>query len=425
MQMVTSLVVGVRRWSSLSIDAWLFTLLIGGYGIALALSFRGVYASLLVMVLALVSIGLYLGVERPTVRLTLVCAAIGAIAIAPTLLGIYLRHLTDPSQYAHDGLIQVEEAAKLLLAGKNPYAENYLNTPMARWHFAEPNVAVNPALYHLAYLPFLVDFSAPFVGIIQPVIGWFDERMIFLPLFVATLILATRLATSRENELALALAIGLNPLLVPFLAEGRNDIFILFWVVVSVFLLRSGHRVWSVVMIAFACATKETAWLILPFYALYFVGTNPDVADKRRRQKLVEQVHDALPAFAVFAAVMSAIILPFLLWNPRAFVDDVLLYPAGLTEHGYPIKSIGFGGLALALGWIHSNTAQFPFGVFQALFGLPVLGAMASVQQKRNTIAQVWLGYAVLLFVVGLFSHVFNDNHLGYIICLLAIGLLA
>ncbi len=148
-------------------------------------SFRLVFASGSILLLASGAIALYLsgGARR---RFVLVWCAIAAIAIAPTVLGIYLRHVTGPYEYAHDGMIQTEEAIRFVLAGKNPYAENYGNTPMALWHFQEPNLSVNPALYHLPYLPFLIICSTLFYIAAQATMGWFDERMIFLTMFVAT-----------------------------------------------------------------------------------------------------------------------------------------------------------------------------------------------------------------------------------------------
>lgn len=116
---------------------------------------------------------------------------------------------------------------------------------------------------------------------------------------------------------------------------------------------------------------------------------------------------------------------PFSLWDPITFVVDVFRYPVGLTEHGYPIRSLGFGGLALALGWIPSNVSPFPFEWLQVLFGLPALLLLLCFQWTRNTLGRMWLGYRLFMLVIGVFSHVFNDNHLGFVLNLIAIGLLS
>jgi hypothetical protein len=422
----------VLKRNSLSLDTWMFVLLVGGWSLALAVRLAEPYSSVVVMLLGLSAIALYLIVRHTLARLVLVYAAIAAIAIAPMVLAIYLRHTIAPYEFAHDGLIQTEEAIKFLLAGKNPYVENFASTPLAQWHFAEPGVTRNPALDHVAYLPFLFLFSTPVYVVAQMTIGWFDERFVFLPLFAAMLLLLPRLTPVRTRSLALLLAVGLNPLFVPFLAEGRNDVFVLFWVVLSVILLQMRQRILSVIALALACATKTTAWFILPFYAIYFCtlcmtkSTKVDlrVTDENGFRLMLPRIHSLVAPLVVFAGILGAIILPFFFWNAAAFVDDLFHYTAGSTESAYPIKSLGLGGIALAWGWIPSNASYFPFTFLQLLFGLPTLAVLCRWQMARNTLGRVWLCYGMLTLVIAFFSRVFNDNHLGYILTLLALGTL-
>ncbi|HIQ05481.1 MAG TPA: hypothetical protein EYH31_07260, partial [Anaerolineae bacterium] len=69
--------------------------------------------------------------------------------IAPTLKLILLRLDNGPASYCHDGgVIQTEATVRYLLTGKNPYIEDYVNTPMAEWGFNE----FRTALYHYPYL---------------------------------------------------------------------------------------------------------------------------------------------------------------------------------------------------------------------------------------------------------------------------------
>lgn len=77
----------------------------------------------------------------------------------PALKLILLRQQSGPASYAHDGgVIQTEATIQFLLAGKNPYQEDYTQTPMAEWGFSE----YRSALYHYPYLPWTFLFSAPF-----------------------------------------------------------------------------------------------------------------------------------------------------------------------------------------------------------------------------------------------------------------------
>ncbi|MEW5986101.1 MAG: hypothetical protein AB1791_05675 [Chloroflexota bacterium] len=344
-----------------------------------------------------------------------------------------LRHTTRPSYFVHDGTIQVEEAVKMVLAGRNPYLENYLDTPLAEWPRYRPSPAANPALYHLAYLPFTIVFAVPFYLVMQAAVGWFDLRLVYLLLLLLTLWLLPRLAPGRKQATLLPLAVALNPLFLPYFVEGRNDVFVLFWLVLSLVLLQKGRPGGSVVALALACASKLTAWFILPFYGLYFwrqvcrsdFSRQPVAEATTTNRPVRTALWSSLPYLALFLVILSVMILPFALWNPQAFLEDVWLYPSGRTlAHQYPLISLGLGGLGVALGWFPQLGATFPFSWLQLLFGGPTLLLLLYRQGQRNTLAQLWLNYGLLTLVIGLFSYVFNDNHLGYVTVLLTIGYL-
>jgi hypothetical protein len=401
--------------SALSTDALLF-LALAGVQLWVTLSGLSLLASLVVSVIGCyVAIDIFVAPSRSFIlKLCLIWLLIAVIVIAPTVGWIYLRYTTVPHKFVHDGQIQIEEAIKFLLAAKNPYAEDYLNTPMAQWIFREGDLTHNPGLYHFVYLPFLFVFSIPFYLSAQVTLGWFDQRMIYLPMFVMTLLFLSRMARARERQLALLILVGLNPLFSSFVVEGRNDIFVLFWLALSVLLIPQ-QRLLSVVALAFACASKSTAWFILPFYAVYFFrleGSDP----LRGRTRLLPIV--------VFVVLVAVIVLPFVFWDSNAFLDDVWHYTAGSTQFAYPIKSWGFGGIALTLGWIGDPLDVFPFGVLQLIFGLPVLFLLIRYQLAQNTTGRMWLCYGLFTFVIAFFSRVFNDNHLGYILTVFAIGAL-
>ncbi len=407
--------------ATLSLDAWLFLIVVGGYAVAFAFRYADGSARIPVLLLAAAAIVTYTLSGSYRTRLLLVIMAVAAIAVAPVVLGIYLRHITAPYQFVHDGLIQTEEAVKFLLAGKNPYAEDYLGTPLEYWWPAEVYGSLNPAVFHLVYMPFLLLVSLPWYLLVNSTIGWFDERVVYLALFLLLLVLFPKLTKTRAKAFGMILVVGLNPLFVPFFAEGRNDVFVLFWLVLAAVLLQSRLLLWAMVALGFACATKLTAWFSVPFFLLYAFAVRAD--RMRTLRDYVGLVKRALPYVAVLVLISSAIIVPFLLWNPAAFVNSVFLYPVGQSDHGYPISSVGFGGLALALGWIPSNTSPFPFEQLELALGLPTLGALVWLQSKHNTLSRMWLGCGLLTLVMGFFSHVFNDNHLGFALSLIALGL--
>lgn len=323
----------------------------------------------------------------------------------PTVVAIIYRHNTVPYLYIHDGAIQVEEAVKFLLAGKNPYTESYVPTPMAQWPFHEPGVLTNPGLFHLIYLPFLLIASVPFYIGSLAWLGWFDQRFLYLGMLGLSAIMVPRVGANPRDKLAALMVLALNPLFVPFFIEGRNDIVVSFWLIVVILLVQRQRLVWAGIALALAAATKQTSWFLIPFFAMYITGTG-------KASDLVHRARVLLPA----ALVLAAILVPFLVWSPGAFLDDVINYQSGIASGAalYPIKSLGLGSLALGSQWIHRNTDVFPFWWFQVAFGGAGTIVMLYYQWRHNTLAQMLLNYAILLFIFSFFSRTFNDNHLGF-----------
>ena len=117
----------------------------------------------------------------------------------PTVKLILLRDQSGPASYTHDGgVIQTEATIEYLLEGKNPYVEDYVETPMAEWGFSE----FRTALYHYPYLPWTFIFSAPFY-LLGQALGHYDQRWIYLLLMAVALTLAPRLVPARRSKLAL------------------------------------------------------------------------------------------------------------------------------------------------------------------------------------------------------------------------------
>jgi uncharacterized membrane protein len=203
----------------------------------------------------------------------------------------------------------------------------------------------------------------------------------------------------------------LSPLMLPFFIEGRNDVVILGWLIITTLAFRNGRIALGAVTLSVACATKPTAWPIVPLFAVYLLG---------RCQSKAKLGKAAL----IFALVWLGFIIPFLVWDTGAFVEDAVLYQAGRGDQPYPISGYSLGRLLLSLNLIESSTSSFPFWIFQLGLGLPAL-AFALVQVAREPlISRVWIGYGLLFGTMGFAGRFFNDNHVGYIALVLAIGYL-
>ncbi|MBI3912992.1 MAG: hypothetical protein HY327_02165 [Chloroflexi bacterium] len=345
-------------------------------------------------------------------RLLIVFFILAIAALLPTGLNILQRRIEGPATHAHDGLLQTEAAIQFLLAGKNPYTENYLNTPMADFKGAEPPFTTAP-LYHNAYLPALFIISIPLYLASQATIGWYDQRFLYLLFYGAVLLLLPRLAARQRDRLSLLSVFGLNFLFTYFLADGRNDIVVLFGLVLVTFLL---SRRWSLaagIVLGITLAVKHSAWFFVPFYFFYL---QPPPWTRATVRGLARQ---ALPIVITAALIL----LPFVLWDAASFFDDTVSYIIGIGATSFPIKGWGFSTLLLVLGVIPSPETAFPFGIFEILFGAPVfLFLLARQRREENTLRQVWFGFAILSFVVQFFSRFFNDNYVVFALQALVIA---
>ena len=285
------------------------------------------------------------------VKLCLIWAIVLLTVFAPSLKLVLLRQGSGPASYSHDGgVIQTEAAVDFLLRGRNPYVEDYTGTPMAEWGINE----FRTALYHYPYLPLTFMFSAPFRLLSVAVIGWYDQRFVYLLLFAVTLLLLPGLARSRTNKLLLVMLIGLNPIMGSDLIYGQNDSFVLAWIVVSLWLYLRGRRAktghgwtWaSAAVFGLACASKPTAWFLAPFYLMLLAGGDPADLWRRPRAWLGRAGRAGWPALAVAALFIG----PYIIWNPGALYDDVWRWSSGTAEKAYQIWGWGASNLLLGVG---------------------------------------------------------------------------
>ena len=344
-------------------------------------------------------------------RLFIVMFVLFIAAVLPTGWNILQRHVEGPATHAHDGLIQTEAAIQFLLNGKNPYTENYVNTPMANFKGGEPPFTSAP-LYHNAYLPFLFLSSIPFYQASQAILGWYDERFFYVLLYIGLLLLLPQLVQKQRDKLILLMAFGLNVLFTYFLADGRNDVVVMFGLVLTTVLLVHRQVAWSAVVLGLMVATKHSAWFFLPFYFVYLL---PDPVNLKTIRTTLLKIS---PLFIVAAIVL----VPFLIWDAASFIDDTVSYIVGTSATSFPIKGWGLSTLLLTAGIIPSPESAFPFGILEAGVGLPLLVFLLARQRRENTLQQMWFGFALFSFGVQYVSRFFNDNYLVFILQSLVIA---
>jgi len=233
-------------------------------------------------------------------------------------------------------------------------------------------------------------------------------------------------------KLALTATLGLNPLLALDLIFGQNDAFVLCWLLFSLVAWHTWARhqytsrrmlILSTICFGLACASKPTAWFFAPFYGLLLVADQTQGADTGWQSwfKLVPLIlrrsRWALISFAI-------LVLPYVIWNPVAFYDDVWRWSNGQGETGYQIWGWGASNFVLALGWVSDRFAQWPFWQLEVLCALPLLLWFLVRQRRHNTLFVACWHYGVFLFVFFYSSRFLNENYLSYILAFLSLGIL-
>lgn len=313
---------------------------------------------------------------------------------------IIVRHQTAPIYMVHDIILQQEAAMRYLLDGKNPYKETYFGTQMEQWHYSDKDV--NPALYHFVMEPFYLIFPLPFYVVSNIVLGFFDARIPLLFLFFVLLVSAWFVVKDKEKKLLFVTLLAFNPVMLSYTLEGRSDIFMYAFFFIGLFLLYRKNYSLAGIFLALAFAVKQSVWPIFPFYLAFLFF---------QLRSIKKVVLALIPFFMLFLVI----VLPFYLWDKKAFVDSTIGYLNGTVKHSYPISGYGFGMILKDLGFIKDVHAYHPFIAWQIITGIPLLIFLIRYLYKHQTVKSLVLTYGLFLFVYWYFSRYFNNSHMGYL----------
>jgi uncharacterized membrane protein len=316
-----------------------------------------------------------------------------------------------PVWSVHDIILQQEAAMRYLIVGKNPYKETYFGTPVESFNYDDPDdpTATNPALYHFVMPPWYVLFPFPFYWAANATIGFFDGRMPLL--FLLAVMLGVLYYLFRDKTLGRVAIIltALSPAVVNYTIEGRSDMFALAWMVICLFLLVRKRPILAGVVFGLALASKQTIWFAAPFFAM--------LAWKWDRK------HIWGITLAAVATVL-VIVLPFVLWDPKAFIDSVVVYVSGGSATSYPVSGYGLSMVLRDMGVIRDIHAYYPFIFWQLALGIPALALGAKVLYRKATLSNFFIVYAVVLGIIWYASRYFNNSHVAYLSSLFVLGAL-
>jgi hypothetical protein len=123
------------------------------------------------------------------------------------------------------------------------------------------------------------------------------------------------------------------------------------------------------------------------------------------------------------SAIIMVMLVPFYLWSPKDFIDDIVRYATGTISTNYPISGMGFAQIVLFQNWVDSRWDYFPFWIIQSLVLLPAVVIFWKIIKIQVRPDYLIFSYAVLLFIFLYFSRAFNQNYFGNIFCIIILAL--
>jgi hypothetical protein len=234
---------------------------------------------------------------------TWVAAAVFAgAALVPLGLEATWRSTSGAGLHAQSEVLVIEEGAKALLDGHDPYTATFLHGSLAARPYGTKT--------HFPYLPGMAAFGLPRALDGRSPLA--DARVWFAIVALGALAVAARgLRADPGALLRCTQVLLILPTGALFLATGGDDIPILGLMLASVTLLKRGRSGSSGLLAGLAASLKQTAWPLLPFLFL---------AAGRDRRRF------AVPALGLPLVLVA----PFVLWNPAAFLEDAVRFPLGL-----------------------------------------------------------------------------------------------
>ncbi len=288
--------------------------------------------------------------QRILLVMTLLLTIAGGVELGR---GIWMCFL--PPQFSNDGTSLDTNAAILLLEGHNPYTDSNMidlarrfpiqpdwTTPLRTGQLAHridyPSMSDLQSILdtdlRAANMPeFEARVSYPALSFLTlvPFVIFKDYNVLpfYLLSYLALVAIAWKFARRELRPWVLLLALANVPMWTSTVG-GNLDVFSMLLVTLAWFLR---ERRWSsALVLGLALATKQTAWFFVPFYAILLF----------RQYGLKESLYRLTIAGSVFFLCN----LPFILWNPQAWLAgisaplDPLMFPMGVGIVGLSITHL-------------------------------------------------------------------------------------
>lgn len=239
--------------------------------------------------------------------------------ILPLSLEVVWRSEGNASAHVQPETAVVEQAAHRLARGEDPYRVVY------RHHHVVVHVPNQPTYESFfPYLPLMTVFGLP--SSTKEPIRLTDARIFFT---IATLlVVGAALALARgpsEPKVRTLQFLTVLPSAALPLATGGDDMPVVAFMLLAMVLAQRRRPGWSGVAMGVAASMKFTAW---PLAVLALFAAR-DTAGQRRPGRMMLGM----------LAIAGPVVVPFIVQNPLAFVENVVLFPLGLSGVRSPAGS--------------------------------------------------------------------------------------
>lgn len=311
-----------------------------------------------------------------------------------------------------DGAVQTNDAARFLTHGINPYTADYSHSSFGQFPSPAGMNLPNIAWTHYAYPPANFLLTIP-LRWLQSLASWLDARFLYVAAFLIFTgwLIATKM-TWPKRLMVTALTIG-NPLLWLFAVAGYNDSLMLLGLVGAMLCFRRQRWLWAGVFFGLALASKQTAWVLAPLWAIWaFQACRKSAVSAPAVKKII---------FGT-AVMLATFILPFVVWHWSAIYDDTVRYISGAIPNSFPIAG------PTLLQWLHSyHLVSSPFSAFpsylvQLAIAIPIYIFLHRVLRRQPTLSRLLFGSAAFLLAIFLVARYSFPNYLMTVLTLAIAG---
>jgi hypothetical protein len=319
-------------------------------------------STLLFILLVLLFSGMYLYVVGSIKHISRKAIWMIVLSVSVILFLSYNAFSYDVFNYIFDAKILTQYHA-------NPYLHKALDYPAdPMLSFMHWTHRVYP--YGPVWLAVTVPLSYLGMGLFLPTFYLF--KLLILASYVGTTYVIGKILRiiSPESEIAGMVIFALNPLVIfETLISAHNDIFMMFLMVLSLYLLLKKNMIWSVFITVLSIATKFATLFLLPMYVLLFL----------KRKNVTEKYWNTMMFLGVALMFLAVLVVSYRSNFQPWYLLYILPFISLITKNKsciYPSFFLSIIALGNYLPYLYMGTWTDP--VMQQLFWINSISGLIS-----------------------------------------------